>query len=68
MDRHHWNVWERMRTRLIGPYRELAIPALVAATLFHKGTGEKGTGEPNKGRDTAKAGDDSEGARKDVAA
>ena len=52
-----------MRTRLIGPYRELAIPALVAATLFHKGTGE-----PNKGRDTAKAGDDSEGARKDVAA
>jgi hypothetical protein len=34
MDLDHLGTWEQMRTTFAGPHRQLAIPALIAATLF----------------------------------
>jgi hypothetical protein len=49
MDRDRLDTWGQIRTTLAGPHRQLAIPAVIAATLFCNVTKK-----PDKGSDARK--------------
>jgi hypothetical protein len=66
MDPDRLNIWKRMRAKFTGQNRALAIPAVIAATLFY-GKKRPAT-EPAPERDTRKGSDDSERTDQDAAA